>query len=123
MAAARDAGRVALRASPAHRPAALALADLEDIDRGLLGDSFDDQRTMATLQLAAGLLGGGNFGQAASRGLTGYQNTMSAANEADAIKEERNYIKQQREAKEKSPRDQQAFVDGQPAVMQQLKHS
>jgi len=54
---------------------------------------------MATLQMAAGLLGGGNFGQAASRGLTGYQNTMSAANEAAALEEERAYVKQQRESK------------------------
>ncbi len=123
MAAARHAGRVALLASPAHRLAALALVDLEDIDMGLLGDSFDDPRTMATLQLAAGLLGGGNFGQAASRGLTGYQNTMSAANEAAALKEERDYIKQQREAKAQSARDQQAFFDGLPGAMQQMKPS
>lgn len=46
---------------------------------GLLGDSWDDPRTMATLQLAAGLLGGGGFGKAASRGLSGYQQTMAAA--------------------------------------------
>ena len=63
----------------------------------LLGTSWDDPRTLATLQMAAGLLGGGNFGQAAARGLTGYQDTMSAANKAAALAEERAYIKQQRE--------------------------
>ena len=45
---------------------------------GLLGDSFDDPKTQATFQLAAGLLGGGNFGQALGRGLGGYQQTLQA---------------------------------------------
>ena len=31
---------------------------------GLLGDSWDDPKTQAALNLAAGLLSGGNFGQA-----------------------------------------------------------
>ena len=44
----------------------------------LLGEDWNDPKTMATFQLAAGLLGGGNFGQAASRGLSAYQGTMSA---------------------------------------------
>ncbi len=50
---------------------------------GLLGDSWDDPKTMATMQLAAGLLGGGNFGQAAGRGLAGYQAQMAAAQEQE----------------------------------------
>lgn len=48
---------------------------------GLLGDNWDDPRTMATLQLAAGLLSGKNFGQGMGAGVTGYQNTMIAAQE------------------------------------------
>jgi hypothetical protein len=52
---------------------------------------------MATFQMAAGLLGGGNFGQAAARGLSAYSDTMGEATKAAAIKEERDYIKQQRE--------------------------
>lgn len=43
---------------------------------GLLGNSWDDPKSMAVMQLAAGLLGGGNFGQALGRGLGGYQQTM-----------------------------------------------
>ncbi len=49
--------------------------------------------------MAAGLLGGGNFGQAAARGLSAYSDTMSEANKAAMLKEERDYIKQQRESK------------------------
>ena len=45
--------------------------------KGLFGTDWNDPRTMATLQLAGGLLGGGNFGQALSRGLLGYQQTMN----------------------------------------------
>ena len=54
---------------------------------GLLGDSWDDPRTMAAMQLAAGLLGGGGFGKAASRGLSGYQQTMAAAQQAEMEKQ------------------------------------
>ena len=53
---------------------------------GLLGDSWDDPKSMAVMQLAAGLLGGGNFGQALGRGLGGYQQTMSAAKDAERQK-------------------------------------
>lgn len=52
---------------------------------GLLGDSFDDPKTMATLQLASGLLGSGNFGANLGQGLAGYQNTLyNAANQKQA---------------------------------------
>lgn len=61
---------------------------------GLLGDSWDDPKTMATMQLAAGLLGGGNFGQAAARGLAGYQAQMTAAQEQEM---RRQYMQAQRE--------------------------
>lgn len=51
----------------------------------MFGDSWGDPKTMATLNMAAGLLGGGNFGQALGRGLLGYGNEMSRhAQEADA---------------------------------------
>lgn len=45
---------------------------------GLLGDSWDDPKTMATLQLASGLLSSGNFGENLSAGLRGYQGVMGA---------------------------------------------
>lgn len=53
---------------------------------GLLGDGWDDPKSMATMQLAAGLLGGGNFGQALGRGLSGYQQTMASAQDAQRQK-------------------------------------
>ncbi len=65
---------------------------------GLLGDSWDDPRTQATLQLAAGLLGGGNFGQALGRGLGGYQQAMGAAEEAKTRKEMMDWKRQEMEA-------------------------
>lgn len=43
---------------------------------GLLGTSFDDPRTMATLALAQGLLGGGGSMQRLAGGLAGYQGVM-----------------------------------------------
>jgi len=48
---------------------------------GLLGDGWDDPQSMATLSLAAGLLGPGGFGVGLGRGLQGYQASM--ANAAD----------------------------------------
>lgn len=48
---------------------------------GLLGESFDDPKTMAILSLAGGLMSGGNSGQAMQKGLLGYQQVMQAANE------------------------------------------
>lgn len=50
---------------------------------GLLGDSWDDPKTQAVMSMAAGLLGGGNFGQALGRGLGGYQSVMQSAKEAE----------------------------------------
>lgn len=80
----------------------------------LLGKDWNDPKTLATLQMAAGLLGGGNFGQAAARGLTGYQDTMKAASAADLAKEERDYLKSERE-REKAKRDAtQAWRAGLP---------
>lgn len=46
---------------------------------GLLGEGWDDPKSMATLQLAAGLLGPGSFGQALGRGLSGYQGALENA--------------------------------------------
>ncbi len=62
---------------------------------GLLGDSWDDPRTQASLQLAAGLLGGGNFGQALGRGLQGYTQSMTAAEEAKWMKEQQAWKRQE----------------------------
>ena len=63
---------------------------------GLLGDSFDDPKTMAVMQMAAGLLGGGNFGQALGRGLGGYQQTMSAAKEQALLDEQMQWKRDER---------------------------
>ena len=46
---------------------------------GLLGDSIDDPKSMATWQLVGGLLSPGSFGQGLSRGMSGYQGTMANA--------------------------------------------
>lgn len=43
---------------------------------GLLGDDWVDSRTLATLGLAAGLLGGRTLGDGASRGLLAYQQSL-----------------------------------------------
>jgi hypothetical protein len=56
---------------------------------GLFGDSWSDPKTFASLNLAAGLLGGGNFGQALGRGLQGYSGTMADAEDRAARKEDR----------------------------------
>lgn len=77
---------------------------------GLLGDSWDDPRTMATLQMAAGLLGGGNFGQALGRGLSGYTQSMSAAEEAKWMKEQQDWKRQEMEQAKQRQAAQQAFL-------------
>lgn len=46
---------------------------------GLLGDSFDDPQTMATLALAGSLMGGRTFGQGLLGGVQGYQSMMTGA--------------------------------------------
>lgn len=46
---------------------------------GLLGSSFDDPKTAATLQLAQGLLGSPNLLQGATSGLQGYQQAIQMA--------------------------------------------
>jgi hypothetical protein len=86
---------------------------------GLLGKDWSDPKTMATFQMAAGLLGGGNFGQAAARGLSAYSDTMSEANKAAMLKEERDYIKQQREMAAAQEKRQRDWRSGLPAVMAQ----
>lgn len=54
----------------------------------MLGSSMDDPKTMAVMNLAAGLLGGGNFGQALGRGLGGYQETMANAKKTALLDEQ-----------------------------------
>lgn len=48
---------------------------------GLLGDSIDDPKSLATYSLVAGLLSPGSFGQGLGKGLAGYQGTL--ANDQD----------------------------------------
>jgi hypothetical protein len=77
---------------------------------GLLGDSFDDPKTQAVFQLAAGLLGGGNFGQALGRGLGGYQETMGAAKKQALLDEQMGW-KRDEMNREKQQREQQANIE------------
>ena len=58
---------------------------------GLYGSDWNDPKTMATLQMAAGLMSGRNFGDSLSRGLGGYQAVMQNAEESEARKSERAY--------------------------------
>ena len=58
---------------------------------GLYGSDWNDPKTMATLQMAAGLMSGRNFGDSLGRGLGGYQAVMQNAEEAEARKSERAY--------------------------------
>ena len=66
---------------------AAALAEWET-DMGLLGDSWDDPKTQAALNLAAGLLSGGNFGQALGRGLAGYSDTLQNSERMGLLKQQ-----------------------------------
>jgi hypothetical protein len=73
---------------------------------GLLGDSWDDPKTQAVMSMAAGLLGGGSFGQALGRGLGGYQETMGNAKKQALIDEQMQW-KRDEIAREKADREQQ----------------
>ena len=79
-------------------------------EMGLLGDSWDDPKTQAALQLAAGLLGGGNFGQALGRGLQGYQQSMSSAEEAAQRKEMMEWKRQEMRAAQEAAQRRQQFL-------------
>lgn len=57
--------------------------------RGLLGSSWDDPRTAATLQLAMGLLGPGRGAQRLTVGAQGYMQAIQAAKQADEEKRRR----------------------------------
>ena len=57
--------------------------------QGLLGASFDDPRTMATLQMAQGLLGGGGGMQRLAGGLQGYGGVMAQARQQEEEKRRR----------------------------------
>jgi hypothetical protein len=63
--------------------------------QGLLGASFDDPRTMATLQLAQGLLGGGGTMQRLATGAQGYGATMQQAREAEERRKREALMQQQ----------------------------
>lgn len=63
-----------------------------------MGSDFEDPKTMATLQLAAGLLGGKGSGmQRLSQGLLGYGQTMGAAKKAAQEEAERKQIAEMRQ--------------------------
>lgn len=62
---------------------------------GLLGDGWDDPKSMATLQLAAGLLSPGSFGQGLGRGLAGYQGAMANSQDMQVKAQQMEAAKQQ----------------------------
>lgn len=62
----------------------------------MLGSSMDDPKTLAVMNLAAGLLGGGNFGQALGRGLGGYQETMANAKKSALMDEQMQWQRDER---------------------------
>lgn len=90
---------------------------------GLLGDSFDDPKAQATFQLAAGLLGGGNFGQALGRGLGGYQQTMQSAREAERQKLADDMVKEQLQWKRDDRLQAQADRQQRQQAMAQLQQA
>lgn len=75
-----------------------------------LGTSMDDPKTMAVMSMAAGLLGGGNFGQALGRGLGGYSETMGNAKK-QALLDEQMQWKRDEMAREKQQREQQSNIE------------
>jgi len=85
---------------------------------GLLGDSWDDPKTLATLQLAAGLLGPGGLGTGMSRGLLGYQNAMGADTEMQLKKAQLEDIKQQALLRQVQAQRQQGAMEMAAKLMQ-----
>lgn len=75
---------------------------------GLLGDSWEDPRTAAILNLAGGLLSQRNLGAGLVQGMQGYTSAMMAAKKAQQEEEERKAALAQRAAQEL--RAQQQFV-------------
>jgi len=75
---------------------------------GLLGDSWEDPRTAAILNLAGGLLSQRNLGAGLVQGMQGYTSSMLAAKKAQQEEEERKQLLAQRAAQEL--RAQQQFV-------------
>lgn len=75
---------------------------------GLLGDSWEDPRTAAILNLAGGLLSQRNLGAGLVQGMQGYTSAMLAAKKAQQDEEERKQLLAQRAAQEL--RAQQQFV-------------
>lgn len=63
---------------------------------GLLGDSWEDPRTAAILNLAGGLLSQRNLGAGLVQGMQGYTSAMLAAKKAQQDEEERRQIQAQR---------------------------
>lgn len=82
---------------------------------GLLGDSWDDPKTMATLQLAAGLLSPGSFGQNLGKGLLGYQGSLASNQELQSGKQSMQLRQRQiaqLDEQAAAQRRQQEFVQG-----------
>lgn len=90
---------------------------------GLLGDSLGDPKTQAVMSMAAGLLGGGNFGQALGRGLGGYQSVMGAANEAERQKQSDAMVQEQLQWKRDDRSQAQAQQQQRQQALVQLQQA
>jgi len=77
---------------------------------GLLGDTWDDPKTQAVMSLAAGLLGGGNFGQALGRGLGGYQETMGNAKKQALLDEQMQWKRDEMDREKASRQTMQEMI-------------
>lgn len=88
--------------------------------QGLLGTSMDDPRTMATLQLAQGLLGRGGGMQRLAGGLQGYGGVMAQAAQAEEEKKRRalqeQMLMQQLEAAKAAQAERAAAAAKQQAI-------
>ena len=75
---------------------------------GIIGSSFDDPRTAATLQLAQGLLSSPRVMQGLAGGLSGYQQTMAQAKQAKMMEEMRQMQMAQQKMQMEAAQRQQA---------------
>jgi hypothetical protein len=87
----------------------------------ILGGSFDDPRTAATLQLAQGLLSSPKVMQGMAGGLLGYQQTMQQAKQQKALEEMRAMQLAQHSEALKQSQMQRAAMERQQAFLQGLQ--
>lgn len=86
----------------------------------VLGSSFDDPRTAATLQLAQGLLSSPRVMQGLAGGLSGYQQAMAQAKQAKALEEYRAMQMQQMRSQMEAQKRAEAFRASIPSPQFQI---